>query len=230
MPMKDITIPQELIRHLQNLSGLKQLQNLGGGYNVDPQRHALLESLKQISRPTNTEQSLIDEITLAEATAMASNEQTQERRHKEICELYEKVRQCVKDMFLGKYLRITYGDGQRHYLHVRGVTMYNLGARVCISGTEFIFVNLGGFVQHHVGTEYQLFRCDEMTKPSINVLDALNRELQPYEYIEYDEIMNVLKMRQKEVEHEYATLIEKATQMADEDMFIDRPANAENWW
>jgi hypothetical protein len=203
---------------------------LGGDYHVDPQRHALLESLKQISHPTRTEQSLMDEILLAEAAAAKNNEMSQERRHKEICELYEKVRQCVKDMFLGKYLKITYGDGQRHYLHVRGVTMYNLGAKVCISGTELIYVNLGGFVQHHVGTEYQLFRCDEMTKPSLNVLDALTKELEPYEYIEYDEIMNVLKMRQKDVEHEFATLIEKATQMADEEMFIDRPANAEEWW
>lgn len=201
-------------------------------FAVDAQRHALLESLQTLKHPTATEQALIDEITKSEADALATHKKSEDNAHKNICDLYEKTRQCVKDMFLDKYLRISLSDGYRRYLHVRGVKMYSLGARVCILGSEFKINNLTGQVEYHVGTEFVLFRSDDIIKQTtcLNVEDALREAFAPYEYIENDDIVNLLCKMRKDAENTYNDLINKAHRMEDEDMFEDCPAKAEEWW
>ena len=142
MSMKEITVPEQLVQNLQRLGYWRQCRREEGVFAVDAQRHALLESLQTLKHPTANEQALIDEITKAEADALANYQKTEDDAHKAICDLYEKTRLCVKDMLLGKYLRISLNDGYRRYLHVRGVKMYSLNARVCIVGSEFKINNL----------------------------------------------------------------------------------------
>jgi len=202
-------------------------------FAVDAQRHALLESLQTLPHPTATEQALIDEITKAEADALANHKKSEDDAHKTICDLYEKTRLCVKDMLLGKYLRISLNDGYRRYLHVRGVKMYSLGARVCIVGSEFKINNLTEHVEYHEGTEFVLFRSDEVIKQTnglLNIEDALRETFEQYSYIEHDDILRVLRKMQEESEKSFNYLINKAHRMEDEDMFKDCPANAEEWW
>jgi len=201
-------------------------------FAVDAQRHALLESLQTLPHPTATEQALIDEITKAEADALANHRKNEDDAHKTICDLYEKTRLCVKDMLLGKYLRISPNDGYRRYLHVRGVKMYSLGARVCIFGSEFKINNLTEHVEYHEGTEFVLFRSDDVIKQTtcLNVEDALREAFAPYEYIEHDEIVRLFEKMKEDSETTFNNLIDKAKRMKDEAMFEDCPANAEEWW
>lgn len=201
-------------------------------FAVDAQRHALLESLQTLKHPTATEQALIDEITKSEADALATHKKSEDDAHKAICDLYEKTRLCVKDMLLGKYLRISLNDGYRRYLHVRGVKMYSLGARVCIFGSEFKINNLVGSIEYHEGTEFLLFRSDDVIKQTtcLNVEDALRVAFEPYEYIEYDDIVRLLGKMKEDSENTFNALIDKAQRMKGEDMFEDCPAKAEEWW
>ncbi len=201
-------------------------------FAVDAQRHALLESLQTLKHPTATEQALIDEITKSEADALATHKKSEDDAHKAICDLYEKTRLCVKDMLLGKYLRISLNDGYRRYLHVRGVKMYSFGARVCIFGSEFKINNLVGSIEYHEGTEFVLFRSDDVIKQTtcLNVEDALRVAFEPYEYIEHDEIVRLFEKMKEDSENTFNALIDKAKRMAAEDMFEDCPANAEEWW
>lgn len=201
-------------------------------FAVDAQRHALLESLQTLKHPTATEQALIDEITKSEADALATHKKSEDDAHKAICDLYEKTRLCVKDMLLGKYLRISLNDGYRRYLHVRGVKMYSLGARVCIFGSEFKINNLVGSIEYHEGTEFLLFRSDDVIKQTtcLNIEDALRVAFEPYEYIEHDDIVRLLGKMKEDSENTFNALIDKAQRMKGEDMFEDCPANAEEWW
>lgn len=203
-----------------------------GVFAVDAQRHALLESLQTLKHPTATEQALIDEIKNAEADALATHQKSEDDAHKSICDLYEKTRLCVKDMLLGKYLRISLGDGYRRYLHVRGVKMYSLHAQVCIVGTEFKINNLIGTIEYHEGTEFSLFRSDDVIKQTtcLNIEDALREAFEPYEYIEHDDIVSLLRQMQEDAEKTFNDLIDKAHRMEAEDMFADCPSNAEEWW
>lgn len=201
-------------------------------FAVDAQRHALLESLQTLKHPTATEQALIDEITKSEADALATHKKSEDDAHKAICDLYEKTRLCVKDMLLGKYLRISLNDGYRRYLHVRGVKMYSLGARVCIFGSEFKINNLVRSIEYHEGTEFVLFRSDDVIKQTtcLNIEDALRVAFEPYEYIEHDDIVRLFIKMKEESENTFNALIDKAQRMKGEDMFEDCPANAEEWW
>lgn len=201
-------------------------------FAVDAQRHALLESLQTLKHPTATEQALIDEITKAEADALANHKKSEDDVHKAICDLYEKTRLCVKDMLLGKYLRISLNDGYRRYLHVRGVKMYSLGARVCIFGSEFKINNLVGSIEYHEGTEFVLFRSDDVIKQTtfLNIEDALRVAFEPYEYIEHDDIVRLFIKMKEDSENTFNALIDKAQRMKGEDMFEDCPAKAEEWW
>ena len=175
MPMKEITVPEQLVQNLQRLGYWRLCRREEGVFAVDAQRHALLESLQTLKHPTATEQALIDEITKAEADALANHNKREDDAHKAICDLYEKTRLCVKDMLLGKYLRISLNDGYRRYLHVRGVKMYSLHAKVCIFGSEIKINNLVGSIEYHEGTEFELFRSDDVIKQTtcLNIEDAL---------------------------------------------------------
>ena len=201
-------------------------------FAVDAQRHALLESLQTLKHPTATEQALIDEITKAEADALTTHKKSEDNAHKAICDLYEKTRLCVKDMLLGKYLRISLNDGYRRYLHVRGVKMYSLNARVCIFGSEFKINNLVGSIEYHEGTEFSVFRSDDVIKQTtcLNIEDALRVAFEPYEYIEHDEIVRLFEKMKEDSEKTFNNLIDKAKRMAAEDMYEDCPAKAEEWW
>ena len=232
MPMKEITVPEQLVQNLQRLGYWRLCRREEGVFAVDAQRHALLESLQTLKHPTATEQALIDEITKSEADALATHKKSEDDAHKAICDLYEKTRLCVKDMLLGKYLRISLSDGYRRYLHVRGVKMYSLGARVCIFGSEFKINNLVGSIEYHEGTEFLLFRSDDVIKQTtcLNVEDALRVAFEPYEYIEYDDIVRLLGKMKEDSENTFNALIDKAQRMKGEDMFEDCPAKAEEWW
>lgn len=230
--MKEITVPEQLVQNLQRLGYWRLCRREEGVFAVDAQRHALLESLQTLKHPTATEQALIDEITKSEADALANHKKSEDDAHKAICDLYEKTRLCVKDMLLGKYLRISLNDGYRRYLHVRGVKMYSLGARVCIFGSEFKINNLVGSIEYHEGTEFVLFRSDDVIKQTtcLNIEDALRVAFEPYEYIEYDDIVRLLGKMKEDSENTFNALIDKAQRMKGEDMFEDCPANAEEWW
>ena len=232
MPMKAITVPEQLVQNLQRLGYWRLCRRKEGVFAVDAQRHALLESLQTLPHPTATEQTLIDEITKSEADALANHQKSEDDAHKSICDLYEKTRLCVKDMLLGKYLRISLADGYRRYLHVRGVKMYSLHAKVCIVGTEFKINNLTGTIEYHVGTEFDLFRSADVIKQTtcLNIEGALREAFAPYEYIEHDDIVRLLRKLYEDTEKTFNDLIDKAHRMEDEDMFADCPANAEEWW
>jgi hypothetical protein len=185
-----------------------------------------------LKHPTATEQALIEEITKAEADSLATHKKSEDDAHKAICDLYEKTRLCVKGMLLGKYLRISLNDGYRRYLHVRGVKMYSLHAKVCIFGSEIKINNLVGSIEYHEGTEFELFRSDDVIKQTtcLNVEDALREAFAPYEYIEDDEIVRLLEKMKEDSETTFNNLIDKAKRMAAEDMYEDCPAKAEEWW
>jgi hypothetical protein len=110
--------------------------------------------------------------------------------------------------------------------------MYSLHAKVCIFGSEFKINNLVRSIEYHEGTEFVLFRSDDVIKQTtcLNIEDALRVAFAPYEYIEHDDILRLLRKMQEEAEKSFNYLINKAHRMEDEDMFEDCPANAEEWW
>lgn len=231
--MRPIEIPDELVEHLDRIRYLRMSKQCDRVAVVDTKRHALLEVLKQLDNPTEAEQKLIEEITQSESDCVSNHMKTQEEIWNELCELYEKVRQCCKDMFLDKYVMMKLNDGIVHYIHVRGVKMYGVcQGYVCISGTELRYHNLGGTIESHIGTEYKLFKCADIIplETPTNIRESLAQSFQPFSYIENSDIVATVQKRKDELVAELDGLIATARFMPNEGLFPDKPSNAEEWW
>ena len=232
--MKHVEIPDELVSTLERIQYLNHVRTGNQDSVVDQKRHNLLEALRALPSNTIAEKALIDEIALAEETFKAAYNKTENETWKELCGLYEKVRQCCKDMFLGKYVYFSFQDGVGHNLHVRGVKIYQIGdGHLCIYGTELQY-NVDGTIAERTGIEYKLFRCGEIL--GMGLLDGrivrsrLESALDKFMYIDLDAILDMVETRKKEIIKVYDLLATIAKQMPDEDLFPDNPANAEEWW
>lgn len=233
--MKHIDIPDELVSTLERIQYLKHVRVGNQDSVVDMKRHNLLEALRALPSNTSAEKALIDEIALAEENAKAAYNKADSDTWKELCGLYEKVRQCCKDMFLGKYVYFSFQDGVGHHLHVRGVKIYGLGGgHLCIYGTELQYKCMDDTISEHTSVEYKLFRCGEIlgmvTVDGRIVRSRLELALDKFMYIELDDILDMVETRKKAIISTYDMLATIAKQMPDEAMFPDNPANAEEWW
>lgn len=103
--MSNIVIPKELTELIDRFHFLWSKLLIIKEQRIDSDRHAILETLRNIKAPSELEKRLMEQIEAEEKACLETDDELEKSYQDEEAGLYEKVRQVCKDMFLGKYIK-----------------------------------------------------------------------------------------------------------------------------
>lgn len=221
--MSNIVIPKELPELIDRFHFLwNKLRNIKD-QRIDSDRHALLEKLRNIKAPSELEKRLMEQIE-AEEKALWDNDNKLEKTYREEdAGLYEKVRQACKDMFLGKYISHLTAF-YVIYMRVDRVTM--TGRTVSISGKSISFYREHNTFQWACVQNYDLFDIGHVIYGNATpTLESLESELQHFEIISREDLINQMKEYKDTLVKECDHIIDYAEKMEEGPMPEDVPVD-----
>ncbi len=221
--MSNIVIPKELPDLIDRFHFLWNKLRIIKDQRIDSDRHALLEKLRNIKAPSELEKRLMEQIEGEEKACLDNGDKLEKTYQEEEAGLYEKVRQVCKSMFLGKYIKhIT--AWYTIYMRVDQVTM--TGRTVSISGKSISFYQEHNNFQWTCVQHYDLFDISQVIYGNATpTLESLETELQHFEIINREDLMNGLKAYKDNMVKECDHIIDYAEKMEDGPMPEDVPVD-----
>lgn len=220
-----VTIPTVLKENLDNIRKLRNKMYHMRVNTMDPDRHALLKALRKLESPTELEQSLIDTIVNEELKLNESNNTQLAACKKECDELYEKVRQVCKDLFLGKYVQ----RATDHYLQQMRVTKVAMapgdnGPTVRLSGDSIIFRRDSGLFHTMGPLEFPIVWCGTGSIPG-SAYSLLNLDI-----ITEQNIIDSVNGYKTLMVSKCDDIIKYTVKLKDIPMQPDEPVDTSKWW
>jgi hypothetical protein len=221
--MTNIVIPKELPDLIDRFHFLWNKLRIIKNQRIDSDRHALLEKLRNIKAPSELEKRLIEQIEGEEKACLDNDDKLEKAYREEEASLYEKVRKACKDMLLGKYIKhIT--AWYTIYMRVDQVTM--TGRTVSITGKSISFYREHNNFQWTCVQHYDLFDISHVIYGNATpTLESLETELQHFEIISREDLMNGLKAYKDNMVKECDHIIDYAEKMEDGPMPEDVPVD-----
>ena len=221
--MSNIVIPKELPDLIDRFHFLWNKLRIIKDQRIDSDRHALLEKLRNIKAPSELENRLMEQIEGEEKACLDNGDKLEKTYREEEAGLYEKVRQACKGMFLGKYIKhIT--AWYTIYMRVDQVTM--TGRTVSISGKSISFYQEHNNFQWTCVQHYDLFDIGHVIYGNATpTLESLESELQHFEFISREDLLNRMKEYKDNLVKECDHIIDYAEKMEDGPMPEDVPVD-----
>jgi len=221
--MSNIVIPKELPDLIDRFHFLWNKLRIIKNQRIDSDRHALLEKLRNIKAPSELEKRLIEQIEGEEKACLDNGDKLEKTYREEEASLYEKVRKACKDMLLGKYIKhIT--AWYTIYMRVDQVTM--TGRTVSISGKSISFYREHNNFQWACVQHYDLFDISQVIYGNATpTLESLETELQHFEIMSREEVINIMKEYKDKLVKECDHIIDYAEKMEDDPMPEDVPVD-----
>ena len=225
-----IELPEDIFTDAARILEIKEtLQNdVGGMDKFDDERHALLQSLKNLKTPSVSEIELIKEIEKKEAEWTAEHERKRTELFAEENELYEKIRCRIRDALVGRYITHDYGD-MVAYTYVNKTTMYD-GGLVTVAGPTVVIKDDSKLECRTI--EHSLINLNTI-KPTF--LSAgpkydLLYQMRNYEFCELSDITDAIDAIKKKQMDFFDGVLCHAKQMEHLQKPEDEPCHPENWW
>lgn len=221
--MSNIVIPKELPDLIDRFYFLWNKLRIIKNQRIDSERHSLLEKLRNIKAPSELEKRLIEQIEGEEKACLDNDDKLEKAYREEEASLYEKVRKACKDMLLGKYIKhIT--ALYAIYMRVDQVTM--TGRTVSITGKSISFYREHNTFQWTCVQQYDLFDIGQVIYGhAAPTLESLESELQHFEIMSREEVINIMKEYKDNMVKECDHIIDYAEKMEDGPMPEDVPVD-----
>ena len=221
--MSNIVIPKELPDLIDRFHFLWNKLRIIKDQRVDSERHALLDYLRNFKAPSELEKRLMEQIEGEEKACLANSDKLEKAYREEEAGLYEKVRRVCKDMFLGKYLKHLTA-WYTIYMRVDQVTM--TGRTVSISGKSISFYREHNTFQWTCVQHHDVFDISHVIYGhAAPTLESLESELQHFEIISREDLINLMKEYKANLVKECDHIIEYAEKMEDGPMPEDVPVD-----
>jgi len=225
-----IELPEDIFTDAARIFEIKAtLQNGVDSMNkFDDDRHALLQSLKNLKTPSVSEIELIKEIEAKEAEWTAEHERKESALHNEENLLYEKIRSGVRDALVGRYIRYDYGE-MVAYTYLNKATMYE-GGKVTVTGPTVIIKEDGKIECRNI--EHSLM-CLNIIKPTFltaGIKYDLLFQMRNYEFCELSDITDAINAIKKKQMDYFDSVLCHAGQMEHFKKPEDEPCHPEYWW
>ena len=225
-----IELPEDIFTDAARLFEIKAvLQNGVFGMNkFDDERHALLQSLKNLKTPSVSEIELIKEIEGKEAEWTAEHDRRKTELFNEECVLYEKIRCGIRNAFVGRYIKYDYGE-MAAYTYINKATMYE-GGKVTVSGPAVIVKD---DIKLECRTiEHSLIHLNNI-KPtflSAGLKYDLLYQMRNCEFCELSDITDAVNAIKKKQMDFFDCVLCHAEQMEHHLKPEDEPCHPEYWW
>lgn len=221
--MGNIVIPKELPELIDRFRFLWSKLSIIKKQRIDSDRHALLDTLRSIKEPSELEKQLMEQIEGEEKACLDNDSKLEKAYRDEEAGLYEKVRQLCKGMLLGKYIKYLTA-WYIIYMRVDKVTM--TGRTVYISGKKISFYRKYNAFQWTREEQYSLFDIDAVIYGHATpTLESLESELQHFEIISREDLINRMKEYKDNLVKECDHIIDYAERMEDGPMPEDVPVD-----
>lgn len=225
-----IELPEDIFTDAARICEIKAtLQNgVAGMDKFDDDRHALLQSLKNLKTPSASEIELIKEIEGKEAEWTAEHDRKKTELFNEECVLYEKIRCGIRDALVGRYIRYDYGE-MVAYTYVNKTTMYD-GGKVTVAGPTVIIKEDGKIECRTI--EHSLIRLNKLTPTflSAGLKYDLLYQIRNYEFCELSDITDAVDAIKKKQMDFFDGVLCHAKQMEHLLKPEDEPCHPEYWW
>ena len=225
-----IELPEDIFTDAARLFEIKAtLQNgVDGMDKFDDERHALLQSLKNLKTPSVSEIELIKEIEGKEAEWTAEHDRRKTELFNEECVLYEKIRCGIRNAFVGRYIKYDYGE-MAAYTYINKATMYE-GGKVTVSGPAVIVKD---DIKLECRTiEHSLIHLNNI-KPtflSAGLKYDLLYQMRNCEFCELSDITDAVNAIKKKQMDFFDCVLCHAEQMEHHLKPEDEPCHPEYWW
>lgn len=221
--MSNIVIPKELPDLIDRFHFLWNKLRIIKEQRIDSERHSLLETLRNIKAPSELEKRLIEQIEGEEKACLDNDDKLEKAYREEEASLYEKVRQACKGMLLGKYVKHLTA-WYTIYTRVDRVTM--TGRTVSITGKSISFYRERDTFQWTCEQNYDLFDIGQVIYGNAApTLESLESELQNFEIIGREDLINRMKEYKANLVKECDHIIDYAEKMEDGPMPEDVPVD-----
>lgn len=221
--MSNIVIPKELPELIDRFHFLWNKLRIIKEQRIDSDRHAILETLRNIKAPSELEKRLMEQIEAEEKACLENDDKLEMAYREEEAGLYEKVRQVCKGMVMEKYIKHLTAQ-YTIYMRVDQVTM--TGRTVYISGKGISFYRDHNTFQWACGQQYELFDIgDVIYGHQTPTLESLETELQHFEIISREDLLNRMKEYKANLVKECDHIIDYAEKMEDGPMPEDVPVD-----
>lgn len=225
-----IELPEDIFTDAARLFEIKAtLQNgIDGMDKFDDERHALLQSLKNLKTPSVSEIELIKEIEAKEAEWTAEHNRKESALYNEENLLYEKIRCGIRNAFVGRYIKYDYGE-MVAYTYINKATMYE-GGKVTVSGPAVIVKD---DIKLECRTiEHSLIHLNNI-KPtflSAGLKYDLLYQMRNCEFCELSDITDAVNAIKKMQMDFFDCVLCHAEQMEHTKKPDDEPCHPEYWW
>ena len=226
-----IELPEDIFTDAARICEIKAtLQNgVDGMDKFDDERHALLQSLKNLKTPSVSEIELIKEIEGKEAEWTAEHDRKKTELFNEECKLYEKIRCGIRDALVGRYIRYDYGE-MVAYTYINKTTMYE-GGKVTVSGPSVIIKDDCKLECRNI--EHSLIHLNKI-KPTFIFSAGLKYDLlyqiRNYEFCELSDITDAVNAIKKKQMDFFDGVLCHAQQMEHLLKPEDEQCHPEYWW
>ena len=225
-----IELPEDIFTDAARLFEIKAtLQNgVDGMDKFDDERHALLQSLKNLKTPSVSEIELIKEIEGKEAEWTAEHDRKESALRNEENLLYEKIRCGIRDALVGRYIKHAYDD-RVAYTYVNKATMYE-GGKVTVTGPS-VLINDANKIDCRT-IEHSLIHLNNI-KPtflSAGLKYDLLYQMRNFEFCELSDITDAVNAIKKKQMDFFDGVLCHAKQMEHLLKPEDEPCHPEYWW
>ena len=194
----------------------------------DDERHALLQSLKNLKTPSASEIELIKEIEGKEADWTAEHDRKRTELFTEECGLYEKIRCGIRDALVGRYVKYDTGDVVA-YTYINKTTMYD-GGKVTVTGPSVVIKDDSKLECRTIERSLVCLGNIKPTFLSAGLKYDFLYQMRNYEFCELSDITDAVNSIKKKQTDFFDGVLCHAKQMEHLLKPEDEPCHPEYWW